>query len=115
MQRFENGKDQISAGFRVKTCLMANHPQAGPDGRVRVSTDPWVIQTLDLEGGEHHGQLRITPDNLDRSWSPLYAERMVAVGECTEGWIAFRHGSPDLTFPGIMYSSAEGDSAFWRR
>lgn len=114
VQRFEYGKDQVSAGFRTKTCATARHPQAGPDGRVRVSTDPWVVQTLDPEGGEKRNELRITDETLDRSWSPLYTTRLLGVGECQEGWIAFRHGSPDVQFPGITYAPADGDTASWQ-
>ncbi|GAB3710076.1 hypothetical protein [Mariniluteicoccus flavus] len=69
---------------------------------------------VDLEGGEFHGTLRITPETLDRTRSPLYTDQRLAVGECVEGWIAFRHGNPDLGFPGIAYAPADGDAASWR-
>lgn len=112
--RSEHGKDGISIGWKVRVCYTSAHPEADADGATRISTDPWSVQVLDGEGGTKAVWSRISEFPADKGWQPPYPERKLALGECSEGWIAVRHENPDLQFQALRYQPAgSGDVVTW--
>lgn len=112
VQRFEHGKDGISAAWRTQTCYRRPHPEA-KNGRVPVSTGPWKAVVIDGEGGTKSSAVSVDSIGIDPTWSPLYVSTTLALGECQTGWIAIRHRNPDLQWLGIQYRPADGDQADW--
>ena len=90
--------DGTAFGARVKVCYTHAHPDAGGDGKVRVSLDPWSFGVLDLEAGASDPEYfaaKAVPSSTD--WLPLYSETRLALGQCNTGYISAAHGNPDLS------------------
>lgn len=114
--RFEFGQDGVSAGWKVRVCYTRGHPGANPDGTTRVSRDPWSVSVRDGEGAEPAQWQPLGDFEHDTTWTPDYTEKQLRVGECNEGWLGIKHGSPDLVFDGIRYAPADFEgAATWRQ
>lgn len=113
--RQEFGKDGISIGWKVRVCYRAAHSGTGADRRTRVSNNPWSVRVNDGEGpGTPPRWTAISTFPQDVGWAPEYAETRLELGGCQEGWMAVRHGNPDLQWTGLRYSPADfGDVITW--
>ena len=112
--RQEFGKDRISIGWKVRVCYAAPHPEAGSDGRTRVSNNPWSVRVRDGEGGGQAKTVPISSLPRDAGWVPEFRETRLALGECQEGWLPVKHENPDLQWNGLTYAPADfGDRITW--
>ena len=98
-------------GAKVKVCYTHAHPDAGSDGKVRTSLDPWQFGGTDLESFDprliYYEAREATSSGL---WTPLYAEKRLALGECNTGYISDAHGSPDLSLQFKLRYAAAGSA-----
>ncbi|WP_420176598.1 hypothetical protein [Luteococcus sp. OSA5] len=114
MLKSQFGQDSVSHGWKVRVCYTRAHPDANPDGTTRVSADPWSVLVRDGEGSKETSWYPLDDFPADKGWTPPYQERQLAVGDCTEGWLAIRHDNPDLQFSGLRYQPADFDEvATW--
>lgn len=90
--------DGTAFGALVKVCYARVHPDAGSDGKVRVSWDTWSFGVLDLEAGATElAYFPATAVPASTLWTPAYTETRLALGACNTGYIAIHHGNPDLS------------------
>ena len=98
-------------GAMVKVCYTHAHPDAGSDGKVRVSPDPWSFGVLDLEAGATdlaYFEAGEVPSST--LWTPLYKETRLALGTCNTGYISAHHGNPDLSTGFTMRYAPSGSA-----
>ncbi len=103
--------DGTAFGAKVKVCYTHTHPDAGADGKVRTSLDPWSFGVLDLEAGAtdlSYFEAKAVP--MSSMWTPVYAEKKLALGQCNTGYIAIHHGNPDLSSQFTMRYSPAGSA-----
>lgn len=109
------GKDGVSIGWKVEVCYTQRHAQQNANDTTRVSTNPWSVQVRDGEGQSGKAEwLPIDRFPRDKGWEPPYETRDLKLGSCQLGWIAVRHGNPDLQWLAIRYAPADfGDEVTW--
>ena len=107
--------DGVAVGVKVAVCYTHAHPDANRDGTTRTSRDPWSFGLLDAESGkDDYSFYRAREFDVSTHWTPVYAERLVSVGECNSGWLGIEHGNPDLWIGYVRYAPSDfGDQVTW--
>lgn len=103
--------DGTASGALVKVCYTHVHPEAGADGKVRVSRDPWQFGMFAPEEGVtelvYFESNEVASSNL---WKPVYGETRLALGACQTGYLAIHHGDPHLSTQFAMRYAPAGSS-----
>lgn len=107
-------RDGTDFGAKVKVCYTHVHPDAGSDGKVRVSRDPWSFGILAPEIRTDLAYAEVDEFPSSKLWTPLFSETRLALGACQTGYISAAHGNPDMYIETLRYAPAgSADRITW--